>query len=277
VGHWLGNRNGAKQDYIQARIDDGSLAGPSRLKTWEGEYGSCAMKDILIIASDIVWDTGAEDQTTPPETIAILLECDSDDPIDSTLPVSSKHFRTALDVASDHFPDIPFIKDCKMRYAGDEIEIQDLPQFGGYPSGYSGSIDVPPNTRLNLEWIGAPGMTNCSVMGTNLGLTFSCTSGVRQEKKEKIVPSKEAWEKFLRVMDEVKVWEWEERYDNNDIMGGLVWGLRIQHGDQNVTSSGRNGYPGFGEGKTGFGEPSNDFKKYERAVAELIGRPLWKE
>jgi len=76
-------------------------------------------------------------------------------------------------------------------------------------------------------------------------------------------------------MDEVKVWEWKERYENPDVFDGLAWSLQIERGNRRASSRGRNGYPGFvRKGETEL-EPSLPFKEYQRAVETLIGRPIW--
>ncbi len=78
-------------------------------------------------------------------------------------------------------------------------------------------------------------------------------------------------------MDELKVWDWEKRYDNRNVMDGLVWSLEIKHGDRSASSGGQNGYPDSDLHKMAGPMPSKRFEQYQKAVEELIGRPLWKE
>ena len=130
--------------------------------------------------------------------------------------------------------------------------------------------------RLELFWGALPLINTVNIKGSEQGLTFNYFSASKK-KEQKIVPTKEAWEKFWKALDELKVWEWEKRYDNRNVRDGLVWSLKIQHGDRSVSSGGTNGYPGSDLHEMAGPMPSQRFKEYQEAVEALISRPLWKE
>ncbi len=146
----------------------------------------------------------------------------------------------------------------------------------GLSATNSVSTNSVPVSRLELFWGGLPSITTVNIKGSEPELTFNYFSASKKSEK-KIVPTKEAWVKFWKALDELKVWEWEKRYDNRNVRDGLVWSLKIQHGDRSVSSGGSNGYPGSDLQKMDGPMPSQRFKEYQEAVEELIGRPLWKE
>jgi hypothetical protein len=127
---------------------------------------------------------------------------------------------------------------------------------------------------LDLFWGAAPSIVTCSVKGDGRVLTYEFTSAAKKNKV-KIVPAKEAWEKFWKAMDEVQLWKWQKRYDNVHIMDGLVWSLDVRRGEQKVRSGGHNGYPTLERLTKPAQEPSPIFRKYQQAVEELMGRKLW--
>jgi hypothetical protein len=151
--------------------------------------------------------------------------------------------------------------------------------LGAAPSsGASKSSATNANTRakLDLYWGAGPATYSCYIKGDHRTLTCEFNS-LGQKSRVKSVPTKEAWAKFWKAMDEVRLWEWQARYDNPNIMDGLVWSLEIVRGGRQANSGGRSGFPTFGKPGKADGVPSPLFITYQRAVEDLIGRKLWKE
>jgi hypothetical protein len=64
-------------------------------------------------------------------------------------------------------------------------------------------------------------------------------------------PTSAQWNRFLRVMAELRVWEWRNWYRPEEfgrtITDGIAWVFSCRAGPRAVESRGRNAYPGFGE------------------------------
>ena len=166
-----------------------------------------------------------------------------------------------------------------MKYLGRFASVVGLLFFSsglGLAATNSVSTNSVAVTRLELFWGGLPSIRTVNIKGNEQGLTFNYFSASKKNE-QKIVPTKEAWAKFWKTMDELKVWDWEKRYDNRNVRDGLVWSLEIKRGDRSVSSGGQNGYPGSDLHKLVGPMPSQRFEQYQKAVEELVGRPLWKE
>jgi len=82
----------------------------------------------------------------------------------------------------------------------------------------------------------------------------------------KCSPSPEAWSAFWRDLDTIGVWEWRERYENNNVLDGADWELDVRHGADAVKSMGTNAYP-----PSGGNDPTPQFHELIRALGKLIG------
>lgn len=140
---------------------------------------------------------------------------------------------------------------------------------------HSSATNSPSPVRLDLLWVGMPLIASCRITGDEQKLT--CFFRQHLPQTYEIAPTKEAWTNFWKSMDQVKVWEWKSRYDNPKVRDGLAWSLEIQRGDRKVVSGGSNGYPGSGNAKPGGWGPTALFMEYQKAVEELIGRPIWEK
>ena len=136
------------------------------------------------------------------------------------------------------------------------------------------SSNRSPACRLDLSWIGLLDLEHCSVTGDAHKVLYKYSSHATRHELE-VIPTREAWDKFWRTMDDVDVWEWQENYNNPNVFDGLAWSLKIERGQRKARSGGRNGYPGFVNKEKMEPEPSLPFKEYQRAVEELIRRPIW--
>ncbi len=58
-----------------------------------------------------------------------------------------------------------------------------------------------------------------------------------------ITPSEKVWDQFWESCDRLEIWDWEESYDNPDILDGTSWGVGISHDSKTVDSSGVNASP----------------------------------
>ena len=72
-----------------------------------------------------------------------------------------------------------------------------------------------------------------------------------------ITPTAEQWQTFLKTLDRVEAWDWQERYVNPDIMDGTQWSVDLIWGDRQVKSSGSNDFPA-------------EFKAFCKAITALL-------
>ena len=87
----------------------------------------------------------------------------------------------------------------------------------------------------------------------------------------KVSPSNEDWRQFWRVVDNVKVWEWLPGYDNELVLDGVQWSLKLERHGQKIASNGSNAFPGF----AGPEFPDTcDFAKFLDAIQILARRKL---
>jgi hypothetical protein len=59
----------------------------------------------------------------------------------------------------------------------------------------------------------------------------------------KITPTQSHWEIFWKEIDSYHVWDWEENYDNPDILDGTQWKLWLKNNGKFKKSRGSNRYP----------------------------------
>ena len=79
--------------------------------------------------------------------------------------------------------------------------------------------------------------------------------------KEKNIPEEERWKIFWNIMDNINVWNWNKRYDNNLILDGTQWELLIKRkGRRKRRIFGSNDYPKEDKG----------LLKLQAAINELI-------
>ncbi len=85
------------------------------------------------------------------------------------------------------------------------------------------------------------------------------------EKLETIRPEAIDWQRFWSELDKIKIWEWEQRYDNPHVLDGTSWSVHIEYQGKSLKSSGSNAYP-----DSKGAAPGKVFKKFCRAVSNLV-------
>ena len=58
-----------------------------------------------------------------------------------------------------------------------------------------------------------------------------------------ITPSQDGWSRFQEALDAIGVWRWKTSYENNHVVDGTSWSLKVKIGDCVVNSSGKNAFP----------------------------------
>jgi len=134
-------------------------------------------------------------------------------------------------------------------------------------------------TAMELCWIGVLDQGATRVIWTNHSLCLKKSSPWFQlmgnHAEVTITPSTAAWETFWRRMDQVKVWDWQQRYVNPHVEDGSVWTVKLVHGDQRISVYGRNSYPRDEDVRKEQSSSGQVYQAYIKAVEELLGRPLW--
>ena len=89
---------------------------------------------------------------------------------------------------------------------------------------------------------------SCRIKWDGEGLLYlynpSAHAGEPGTEKTLIDVNESDWENFRTVLDEINVWDWQERYENPDILDGTSWGLEAVYPDRSIVSSGSNSTPG---------------------------------
>ena len=67
--------------------------------------------------------------------------------------------------------------------------------------------------------------------------------GYSLEKTQRIEPSPQEWKRFFDVCDQIGIWEWQERYENPQIMDGFSWRVVVELGGKRLDTSGSNEGP----------------------------------
>lgn len=98
-------------------------------------------------------------------------------------------------------------------------------------------------------------------------------SGYEEAEVVELQPSDEEWSAFLKALDEIGVWSWEEQYRDSEVCDGTHWSFRIEVDGRRLETSGSNDYPGLSiiEAQEKNEEPHAPFRAFEEAVRELIG------
>jgi hypothetical protein len=84
-----------------------------------------------------------------------------------------------------------------------------------------------------------------------------------------LIPSPEAWERFWRAVEIATVWQWENRYENLDILDGTQWSLKLKHQGRTLSCYGSNAYPGSDQ--PNYPEMCH-FGQFVQALRELTGQ-----
>ena len=83
---------------------------------------------------------------------------------------------------------------------------------------------------------------------------------VPDEVLKETVPLQKDWEEFWKIIDELKVWNWDKEYFNKHIMDGTQWELKIKRqGRRRRRIFGSNAYP----------EPNGTFTSFIEALNRL--------
>jgi len=74
------------------------------------------------------------------------------------------------------------------------------------------------------------------------------------------VPSNKDWDEFWDEVDILGVWNWKKEYNNEDVLDGTQWELRIKRKGRRLrVISGSNSYP----------KPQGTFKNFISALGKL--------
>jgi len=85
-----------------------------------------------------------------------------------------------------------------------------------------------------------------------------------EQEQDKVLdfatPSTKDWGEFWDKVDALKVWSWEKNYNNDDILDGTQWKLKIKReGRRQRRIFGSNAYP----------EPKGTFNSFIKALNKL--------
>lgn len=105
----------------------------------------------------------------------------------------------------------------------------------------------------------------------------SFLDGYNAREQTVLMPSPASWKRFWRTLEEINVWDWENRYEagtryepRGEIRDGTHWSLTVAHEDRRVESSGDSAGPDARDI-----DESRSFLALAEAVSRLVGdRPF---
>ena len=169
-----------------------------------------------------------------------------------------------------HLLPLPFLFFCSVWIGAEKAQAQQTPK----PEIKKEETDYLPK-KMAL-WIGGFGDSfNVLLKGKTLEYTNYGFGGGAPKKHKIITPTKEQWRKFWKALDDIKIWQWQARYDV-DVVDGTSWSLEIEQSGAKagkIKSEGDNGYPLSIESLEKMSiYPTPIYKKYLAAVQALIGK-----
>lgn len=100
----------------------------------------------------------------------------------------------------------------------------------------------------------------------------SCNELLDIRGQKTIHPNALAWSQFRKTLDQINIWQWRAMYSNPPgILGGIVWSIDICYEGHQLLSNGSNHYPGEPGKYTDAFMKTRCFKRFLRAVEQLIG------
>lgn len=92
-------------------------------------------------------------------------------------------------------------------------------------------------------------------------------------EQDSVSPSQTQWRRFWRKIGEIRVWEWEERYEPGErfeprtvVREGVHWSFTLAHAGREASSSGDDAGPGAVDL-----DESSAFASFLEAVSRLLG------
>lgn len=116
----------------------------------------------------------------------------------------------------------------------------------------------------------------CTVELRGDGLHYEVRTSREVLKTAVVHPTAEAWSRFLRRMNEIRLSRWAPSYSSL-ALDGTWWKLTLRSGDRTIASQGSNNYPEAGrEAQPGRIYPASTevFDRFCAAVSDLVGRPF---
>jgi hypothetical protein len=104
-------------------------------------------------------------------------------------------------------------------------------------------------------------------------LLYTCWRD-RIGEKYRVTPSRAAWARFWRRLDEIGFWSWGGAYNTPRIFDGTSWSVEVAAGLQYMRAHGCNAYPPRPPGRDERRVPHEmtpEFAKFCEAISDLLG------
>src|SRR5689334_18169658 len=85
-----------------------------------------------------------------------------------------------------------------------------------------------------------------------------------------VTPTEKAWAAFREDLDQIGVWQWQENYNDPDVLDGTQWEFEVQYPDRSIRCSGSNAYPDA-QGQA-CPQLSAGFRRLLGSISALAGR-----
>lgn len=121
---------------------------------------------------------------------------------------------------------------------------------------------------LEISIGGFTGKSYSLTLNDNVLIYEECAPGYQPLRTVEVRPTPNQWASFWKSCHQVRVFGWEDSYDNDDVVDGDHWTVRIHLADRGVDSRGSNNYPGGNDHSDSEGYPP-PFRKFLGAVSRL--------
>ena len=82
-------------------------------------------------------------------------------------------------------------------------------------------------------------------------------------------PSAEAWEHFWQAVEDAGLWQWDDNYEDADVLDGIQWSLKLKSQGKSLSSVGSNAFPGCDQPDY---PETCQFGQFVKALRELTGQ-----
>lgn len=128
------------------------------------------------------------------------------------------------------------------------------------------------NTPSKLRvWIGGYFANDYSLTYDGRRLVYTADEHRGPPTEKLIIATSQDWDAFRSEIDAIRIWNWQQAYDNSDICDGVQWEVRMQWGNRKCGIDGSNSYPNEDGTPSQATEPTETFSRFLRAVSRLAG------
>ena len=117
----------------------------------------------------------------------------------------------------------------------------------GIPAAEAPRPLCPDRLHLSFTWLPGGGSERFDVRSCSL--VYERESPRGEVEKQIVVPTDSQWESFWVAMDDIRLWEWDAKYNNPYVLDGGAYSLSVCLDNREVKSRGSNAGPVIIDGR----------------------------